>query len=430
MRCTSRIPISGRVYDDREIVNLVDAALDFWLTAGAYAERFEKSFADFLDLAHCSLTNSGSSANLLAFMALTSPRLGERRIRKGDEVITIAAAFPTTVAPIVQFGAIPVFVDIQMPTYNVDCSSLAAALSSKTKAVVLAHTLGNPFELERVMAFCRENDLWLIEDCCDGLGSTFTGRKSGGEARRVGTFGDLSTFSFYPAHHITMGEGGAVCTNNRELRKIVESLRDWGRDCWCPPGKDNSCGKRFSRQYGELPSGYDHKYVYSHLGYNLKITEMQAAVGCAQLEKLGEFIEARKRNWSALREGLTDLDEFFLLPEPTPGSDPSWFGFLLTVREGAAIRREDAIRYLESRGIQTRMLFAGNILRHPCFDELRACRDEYRVVGTLAVTDRVMRDTFWIGLYPGLTSEMIARMVQELHTFVIRHEKSGDRVRS
>lgn len=424
----SRIPVAGRVYDHREMVNLVNAALDFWLTSGPYAERFERSFSDFLGTRYCSLTNSGSSANLLSFMALTSPRLGERRIRKGDEVITVAAAFPTTVAPIVQFGAVPVFVDIRLPTYNVDCDRLEQALSGKTKAVILAHTLGNPFDVDGVLAFCRDHGLWLIEDCCDGLGSMYTPspRAVEGDAchtsttvdrqsAMVGTFGHLSTFSFYPAHHITMGEGGAVCTRDPELKKIVESLRDWGRDCFCPPGKDNSCGARFSRQMGELPYGYDHKYVYSHLGYNLKATEMQAAVGLAQLEKAVGFIEARKRNWGLLQEGLLDLEEFFILPEPAPRSDPSWFGFALTVREKSGWNRGKIVAHLESRSIQTRMLFSGNILRHPCFDDLRATPGAYRTVEPLTVADHVMRDTFWIGLYPGLTSEMIAWMVEELH---------------
>ncbi len=425
----TRIPVAGRVYDHREMVNLVNASLDFWLTAGTYAERFEKSFADFLGLAHCSLTNSGSSANLLAFVALTSSRLGERHIRKGDEVITVAAAFPTTVAPIVQFGAVPVFVDIQLPTYNVNCNTLEQALSKKTKAVMLAHTLGNPFDVERVLAFCREHDLWLIEDCCDALGSTYTptaAKENHGGAppmyptahrpsSPVGTFGHLSTFSFYPAHHITMGEGGAVCTNDPDLKKIVDSLRDWGRDCSCPPGKDNQCGKRFSRQMGELPHGYDHKYVYSHLGYNLKATEMQAAVGCAQLEKLPDFIRTRKRNWNLLREGLADLTASLVLPETTAGADPAWFGFPLTIREESTRRRDVLVAWLESRAIQTRMLFSGNIIRHPCFGELRASGEGYRVIGPLSVTDRVMRDTFWIGVYPGLALEEITCMVEEMH---------------
>lgn len=414
-----RIPVAGRVYDHKEMINLLHAALDFWLTSGSYAEEFQRSFADLLGVRYCSLTNSGSSANLLAFMALTSPRLGELRIRKGDEVITVAAAFPTTVAPIVQFGAVPVFVDIQLPTYNVDCSRLEQALSKKTRAVMLAHTLGNPFDVDRVLAFCRENHLWLIEDCCDALGSTYalqTPDQSGGRRpAMVGTFGDLSTFSFYPAHHITMGEGGAICTRDPELKKIVESFRDWGRDCWCPPGRDNSCGRRFERQFGELPHGYDHKYVYSHLGYNLKVTDMQAAVGCAQIEKLPRFIEARKRNWALLQEGLADLSASLLLPESTAGADPAWFGFPLTVREESTIQREELVAHLESRGIQTRMLFSGNIIRHPCFDELRASGDGYRIAGPLSVTDRVMRNTFWIGVYPGLSSEAMALMVEEIH---------------
>lgn len=433
----SRIPVAGRFYDDAEMVNLVNASLDFWLTAGPYAERFEKAFAEFLGTGYCSLTNSGSSANLLAFMALTSPRLGKRRLRKGDEVITVAAAFPTTVAPMLQFGAVPVFVDIRLPSYNVDCTGLEQALSRKTRAVMLAHTLGNPFDVDRLLAFCRKHDLWLIEDCCDALGSTYAASLSTGEEadcsgaiRRsplttrhsslVGAFGHLSTFSFYPAHHITMGEGGAVCTRDPELRKIVESLRDWGRDCSCPPGKDNTCGRRFSMQMGQLPFGYDHKYVYSHLGYNLKATDMQAAIGLTQLEKLPRFIEARKRNWNLLREGLGELENFLILPEPQPGSDPSWFGFLLTVREQAGVTRDAIVAHLESRGIQTRMLFSGNILRHPCFDEFREGQEAYRTVGALPVTDRVMRDSFWVGVYPGLDAQRISFVVEEIHQGVSR----------
>ncbi|MBN1104274.1 MAG: lipopolysaccharide biosynthesis protein RfbH [Deltaproteobacteria bacterium] len=417
----SRLPVAGRVYDDRELINLLNAGLDFWLTSGRYSEAFEKAFTSFLGVEYCFLTNSGSSANLLAFMALTSPRLGERRIRKGDEVITVAAAFPTTVAPIIQYGAIPVFVDIRLPTYNIDCIRLEQALSDRTRAVMLAHTLGNPFDVDRVLSFCRKHGLWLIEDCCDALGSAYAPSPFPGEANAtrhssmVGTFGHISTFSFYPAHHITMGEGGAACTSDPDLKGIVQSLRDWGRDCWCPPGRDNTCGKRFSRQSGELPYGYDHKYVYSHLGYNLKITEMQAAIGCAQIEKLPGFIEARKRNWTLLREGLADLTSVLILPEPTAGADPSWFGFPLTVREGSTVHRETVVARLESRGIQTRTLFSGNIIRHPCFDEMRATGEGYRIAGPLSETDRVTNDSFWVGVYPGLTPERINYMVEEIH---------------
>ena len=400
----SHISYGGRVYDEKEMINLVDASLDFWLTAGRYAAQFEEKFADFLGIKHCSLTNSGSSANLLAFMALTSPKLGERSIKRGDEVITVSAGFLTTVAPIVQFGAIPVFVDMTLPTYNMDCDQLESALSEKTKAVMLAHTLGNPFDVARIQVFCQKHHLWLIEDNCDALGSTYA---LNGSTRMTGTFGDISTFSFYPPHHMTMGEGGAVCTNDNTLKRLIESFRDWGRDCWCPPGKDNTCKNRFTQQFGELPKGYDHKYVCSHFGYNLKVTDMQAAIGCAQLEKLPSFIEARRRNWRLLREGLADTNDRFILPEPTPNSNPSWFGFLLTVREDAGFTREDIVNHLESRGIQTRMLFAGNLIKHPCFDDMRKTHTGYRVVGDLTNTDRIMRDTFWVGVYPGMSGEMV-----------------------
>lgn len=411
------IPYAGRVYDDKELINLVDSALDFWLTTGRYAERFEREFADFLGIKHCSLTNSGSSANLLAFMALTSPKFGGRRIKKGDEVITVAAGFPTTVAPIIQYGAVPVFVDVTLPTYNIDCTQIEQALSDKTKAVMIAHTLGNPFKLQTVKDFCDRHNLWLIEDNCDALGSKYLYK---GEWRYTGTIGDLGTSSFYPPHHITMGEGGAVYTNNPQLKQIVDSFRDWGRDCWCASGHDNTCKKRFSQQFGELPYGYDHKYIYSHFGYNLKVTDMQAAIGCAQLEKLPSFIEARRRNWKLLRDGLSDSSDRFILPEPTPNSDPSWFGFLLTVREDAGFTRDDIINYLESNGIQTRMLFAGNIIRHPCFDEMRENGEGYRVIGELRNTDRIMRDTFWFGVYPGMREEMIEYMVKKIREFVTR----------
>ncbi|UFS71312.1 lipopolysaccharide biosynthesis protein RfbH [Geomonas sp. RF6] len=412
-----RIPYAGRVFDADEIELLVDSALDFWLTAGRYAERFETELAAFLGVAHSSLVNSGSSANLLAFMALTSPKLGERAIRRGDEVITVAAGFPTTVAPLIQYGAVPVFVDVTLPTYNIDCTKLEEALSGRTKAVMIAHTLGNPFDLARVKAFCERHCLWLIEDNCDALGSRYL---INGAWRYTGTIGDLGTSSFYPPHHMTMGEGGAVYTDNPLLERIVDSFRDWGRDCWCPSGRDNTCTNRFGQQFGELPFGYDHKYVYSHFGYNLKGTEMQAAIGCAQLSKLPSFIEARKRNWSYLREALSGVEEHFILPEPTQGSDPSWFGFLLTVREGAPFSRERIVKTLEGKGIQTRMLFAGNLLKHPCFDEMRKSGTGFRVAGGLPVTDAIMERTFWVGVYPGMTEGMLDFMAQTIREFCSR----------
>lgn len=407
-----RIPYAGRVFDEREISNLVDASLDFWLTTGRYAERFEREFAEFLGVRHCSLANSGSSANLLAFMTLTSPKLGERRIKKGGEVITVAVGFPTTVAPIIQYGAVPVFVDVSLPTYNIDCTQLEQALSEKTSAVMVAHTLGNPFDLQAVKDFCDRYNLWLVEDNCDALGSRYLYE---GAWRFTGTFGHLGTSSFYPPHHMTMGEGGAVYTDDTTLKRIVESFRDWGRDCWCPSGHDDTCGKRFTQQFGELPYGYEHKYVYSHFGYNLKATDLQAAIGCAQLEKLPSFIETRKRNWRLLRDGLTGLEDHFILPEATENSDPSWFGFLLTIREGSRFSREQIVTYLERKGIQTRVLFAGDLLKHPCFDEMRRERKGFRVVGALETSDRIMRDTFWFGLYPGMTEEMLSFMVETIH---------------
>jgi len=413
-----RISYAGRVFDEAEIANLIDSSLDFWLTTGRYAEKFEQEFAEYLGVKHCSLTNSGSSANLLAFMALTSPKLGERRIKKGDEVITVAAAFPTTVAPIIQYGAIPVFVDVSLPTYNIDCSQLEQARSDKTKAVMVAHTLGNPFDLNAVKAFCDIHNLWLIEDNCDALGTRY---KINGAWKYTGTIGHIGTSSFYPPHHMTMGEGGAVYTDDTTLKRLIESFRDWGRDCWCKSGKDNTCGERFNRQFGELPYGYDHKYVYSHFGYNLKVTDMQAAIGCAQLKKLPNFVEARKKNWQLLKDGLTGLENVLLLPEATPDSDPSWFGFLLTIRENAGFSREQIVNHLEAKGIQTRMLFAGNLIKHPCFDEMRAEGEGYRVVGDLKNTDQIMNDTFWIGVYPGMTDEMVDFMVQTIRGFVAQH---------
>lgn len=408
------IPYAGRVFDHKEIANLIEATLDFWLTTGRYAASFEKGLAEFLGVNYCSLTNSGSSANLLAFMALTSPELGERRIKPGDEVISVAAAFPTTVAPILQYGAIPVFVDVTLPTYNIDCSQLAKALSEKTKAVMLAHTLGNPFNLQFVKDFCDQHQLWLIEDNCDALGSKYYYQ---GRWRYTGTLGHLGTSSFYPPHHITMGEGGAVYTDDSQLKRLVESFRDWGRDCWCPPGQDNTCQRRFARQFGELPYGYDHKYVYSHFGYNLKATDLQAAIGCAQLEKLPEFIQARQLNWQILRQGLADLADRFILPEATPNSTPSWFGFLLTIKENAGFTREQIVTYLERNGIQTRMLFAGNLIKHPCFDELRLTGQGYRVVEELKNTDLIMRQTFWIGVYPGLKLGMLDYVLAKIREF-------------
>jgi len=410
-----RIPYAGRVFDEKEIEALIDSALDFWLTAGRFADRFEQEFAKFLGVKHCSLVNSGSSANLLAFTALTSPKLGGRRIKKGDEVITVAAAFPTTVTPVIQFGAIPVFVDIMLPAYNIDCAQLKKALSKKTRAVMLAHTLGNPFDIQAIKDFCDKHHLWLIEDNCDALGSRYL---YNGKWSYTGTFGHIGTSSFYPPHHITMGEGGAVYTNDFQLKSVVESLRDWGRDCWCPSGHDNTCGKRFKWRLGELPYGYDHKYIYSHFGYNLKITEMQAAIGYAQLKKLPSFIKTRKKNWKFLHEGLKNLSDKFILPEATHNSGPSWFGFLLTVKENAGFSRDEIVKFLESRGIQTRMLFAGNLLRHPCFDEMRKSAKGYRVIGKLKNTDTIMRQSFWIGVYPGLNEDQLKYMITSIKEFL------------
>lgn len=410
-----RIPYGGRVFDSKELESLVDSSLDFWLTAGRYAERFESEFAIFLGVKYCSLVNSGSSANLLAFMTLTSPKLGDRRISPGDEVITIAAGFPTTVTPIIQYGAVPVFLDVALPSYNIDVTQLAAALSKKTKAVMVAHTLGNPFNVQAVKDFCEKNHLWLIEDNCDALGSRYF---YNGEWKYTGTFGHIGTSSFYPPHHMTMGEGGAVYTDDIRLKRIVESFRDWGRDCWCPSGKDNTCQKRFAQQFGELPHGYDHKYVYSHFGYNLKATDMQAAIGCAQLEKLPAFIEARKKNWDFLREGLSVLNEKFFLPEAEKNSDPSWFGFLLTVKENAGFTRDQIVAQLEKMGVQTRMLFAGNLIKHPCFDEMRKAGRGYRLVGKLSATDRIMNNTFWIGVYPGMEKSMLEYTITQINAVI------------
>lgn len=410
-----RIPYASRVYDSAEMVNLVDSALEFWLTSGRYSDQFEKQLAEYLGVKYCSLVNSGSSANLLAFMALTSPLLGERAVRRGDEVITVAAGFPTTVAPIIQYGAVPVFVDVTIPQYNIDVDMLEQALSDKTKAVMIAHTLGNPFDLKTVSEFCRKHNLWLVEDNCDALGSEYM---IDGETKLTGTIGDIGTSSFYPPHHMTMGEGGAVYTDNPLLNKCIRSFRDWGRDCVCPSGCDNLCGHRFDRQYGELPLGYDHKYVYSHFGYNLKATDMQAAIGCAQLEKFPSFVKRRRHNFDRMKENLLAADsekhisDKLILPEACADSNPSWFGFMVTCKEGAD--RNRIVQYMEEHGIQTRMLFAGNLTKHPCFDEMRATKEGYRVVGELTNTDRIMKDTFWIGVYPGMTDEMIDYMSRTL----------------
>lgn len=404
-----RIPYASRVYDHEEMVNLVDSSLEFWLTSGRYTDEFEKKFAEYLQVKYCSLVNSGSSANLLAFMALTSPLLKERAIRPGDEVITVAAGFPTTVAPMVQYGAVPVFVDVTIPQYNIDVSQLEMALSKKTKAVMLAHTLGNPFDLKAVKGFCEKQGLWLVEDNCDALGSRYA---LDGKEYFTGTVGDIGTSSFYPPHHMTMGEGGAVYTNQPLLHKIIRSFRDWGRDCMCPSGVDNLCGHRFDRQYGELPQGYDHKYVYSHFGYNLKATDMQAAIGCAQLKKFPSFVERRRENFDMLRKALSVAEGKLILPIPCENSRPSWFGFLLTCQEG--VSRQDVVRYVEGKGVQTRMLFAGNLIKHPCFDEMRKTGQGYRVAGDLVQTDRIMHDTFWVGVYPGMTDAMIDYMAKTI----------------
>ena len=404
-----RINYASRVYDAKEMENLVDSALDFWLTAGRYADQFEKEFAKYLKVKYVSLVNSGSSANLLAFMALTSPLLKERQIRPGDEVITVACGFPTTVTPVIQYGAVPVFVDVTIPQYNIDIEMLEKAYSQKTKAVMIAHTLGNPFDLEHVKAFCDRHNLWLVEDNCDALGSTYT---IDGQTKLTGTIGDIGTSSFYPPHHMTMGEGGAVYTDDPLLHRIVRSFRDWGRDCICASGQDNLCGHRFDKQYGELPLGYDHKYVYSHFGYNLKATEMQAAVGCAQLEKFPSFVERRKHNFARLKNALLPASDFLILPEPAKNSDPSWFGFLITCKEG--VDRNRLVQYVEKKGVQTRMLFAGNLTKHPCFDQMRQENRGYRVVGDLAQTDRIMNNTFWVGVYPGMSDEMIDYMAKTI----------------
>ena len=397
------VQVAGRVFDEAEMESLIDSALDFWLTTGRFAEQFEKEFAKFIGVRTCTLVNSGSSANLLAVSALTSERLGDRRLRAGDEVITVAAGFPTTVNPMIQAGLVPVFVDILLGTYNVDASQLEAARSDKTRAIMIAHTLGNPFDLDAVTAFAKKHNLWLIEDCCDAVGSTYRGQ-------RVGSFGDLATTSFYPAHHITMGEGGAVLAEKPLLKTLLESFRDWGRDCWCPPGDANTCGKRFDWQLGELPHGYDHKYTYSHIGYNLKATDLQASVGVAQLQKLPGFIEARKKNFATLKNGLADLQQFFALPEATPKSDPAWFGFPILLKPDAPFARKELIDFLDEKKIGTRLLFGGNLTRQPAYKDVN-----YRKVGSLENSDLVMNQLFWIGVYPGLTKPMLDYMLETLH---------------
>lgn len=413
----SFVNYGGRFFDAEEMVNLVDSSLDFWLTAGPWATRFENRLAKWLGVKHCALTNSGSSANLLAFYTLTSPKLGERAIRRGDEVITVAAGFPTTVNPIIQFGAIPVFVDVSLPGFNVDPALLEAAYSPKCKAVMMAHSLGNPFNLEAVLAFCKKHNLWLVEDNCDALGSEYT---LNGETRKTGTWGDIGTSSFYPPHHMTMGEGGAVYTDNPLLDRITRSFRDWGRDCWCLGGVDNTCKLRFTGQFGELPRGYDHKYVYSHFGFNLKVTDMQAAIGCAQLDKLDSIVAVRRANYTTLHDGLQGTPGI-ILPEPEPNSSPSWFGFLIAVEENAGFTRNQLTSYLEENKIQTRNMFAGNLIKHPAFDEMRQSGTGYRQAGNLKNTDFVMNNTFWIGVYPGMTAAQNAWMIECIRTFCTEH---------
>ncbi len=399
------VPVSGKVYGAEEMQNLVDSALDFWLTTGRFNEAFEQRLSRILGVAHSVTVNSGSSANLLAVTALTSHLFGDRALKAGDEVITCATGFPTTVNPLLQNGLTPVFVDVDIPTYNMKVGILEEALSERTRAIVLAHTLVNPFDLETVVAFAKKHGLWLVEDCCDALGARYGGQT-------VGTFGDIGTLSFYPAHQITMGEGGAVYMNSRQTKRAVESFRDWGRDCWCEPGKDNTCKQRFEWQLGNLPKGYDHKYTYSHLGYNLKITDMQAAVGLAQLDRIEGFLLARRKNFDSLRKGLSDLEEYFVLPEPTPNSEPSWFGFTITVREDAPFTRDDITIHLNQKKIATRLLFGGNLVRQPYMAE-----HAFRIVGDLANSDRVMRDTFWIGLFPGISADAIAYMLEIIHAY-------------
>lgn len=403
-----RISYASRVYDEKEMQSLTDAMLDFWLTTGRFSERFEKQFSEWIGVKHAHLVNSGSSANLIAFSVLTAPELGDRQIKRGDEVITVACGFPTTVTPILQYGAVPVFIDVTVPQYNIDVTELEKALSKKTKAIMVAHTLGNPFDLKAVKEFCDANNLWLVEDNCDALGTEYT---IDGETRFTGTWGDIGTSSFYPPHHMTMGEGGCVYTNNPRLSRLMLSYRDWGRDCICPSGHDNFCRHRYDGQFGELPQGYDHKYVYSHFGYNLKVTDLQAAVGCEQLKKFPSFIERRRHNWDRLHKALEDIQDKIILPEPAENSRPSWFGFLVSMRSGTGIERNKVTRYIEEHNIQTRLLFSGNLIKHPCFDQIRGT-DAYRVIGDLDSTEFIMNNTFWVGVYPGMTDEMVDYMAE------------------
>lgn len=405
-----RISYASRVYDEKEMQSLTDAMLDFWLTTGRFSDQFEKEFAQWIGVKFAHLVNSGSSANLIAFMTLTAPELGDRQIKRGDEVITVAAGFPTTVTPMIQYGAVPVFVDVTVPQYNIDVTKLEAALSPKTKAVMIAHTLGNPFDLKAVKEFCDKHNLWLVEDNCDALGTKYT---IDGETRFSGTWGDIGTSSFYPPHHMTMGEGGCVYTNNPQLHRLILSYRDWGRDCICPSGQDNFCGHRYDGQYGQLPQGYDHKYVYSHFGYNLKVTDLQAAVGVEQLKKFPSFIERRRHNWARLHDALAKsaAADKLILPAPAENSEPSWFGFLISVKPESGVKRNDVTKYIEEHNVQTRLLFSGNLIKHPCFDEIRDT-DAYRVVGELENTEFIMNNTFWVGVYPGMTDEMIDYMAQ------------------
>ncbi len=412
-----RIPYAARVFDDKEMQALTDSMLDFWLTTGRFSDLFEKEFANWLGVKYSHLVNSGSSANLLAFMALTSPELNERQIIPGDEVITVACGFPTTISPIINYGAIPVFVDVTIPQYNIDVTKLESALSEKSKAVMIAHTLGNPFNIKAIKSFCDSNKLWLIEDNCDSLGSEYA---INDEVKYTGTWGDIGTSSFYPPHHMTMGEGGCVYTNNASLHRILLSFRDWGRECICPSGKDNFCGHRFDGKFGELPVGYDHKYVYRHFGYNLKVTDMQAAIGCEQLKKLPGFIERRRKNWKRLKDALNVISDKVILPEPAENSNPSWFGFLISIRPESGLKRNHITRYIEDHNIQTRLLFSGNLIRHPCFDSIRAS-NKYRVVGGLEQTDFVTNNSFWVGVYPGMTDDMIDYMASIIIDAVTRH---------
>jgi CDP-6-deoxy-D-xylo-4-hexulose-3-dehydrase len=423
----SKVNYGGRFFDEKEVLNLVDSSLDFWLTYGRFSKEFEKKFANFLGVRYALTVNSGSSANLLAFYALTSPLLKERMVKRGDEIITVAAGFPTTVAPIIQYGAIPVFVDVELDTHNIDVNEMKKALSKKTKAVMVAHTLGNPFNIKEVKEFCNKNNLWLIEDNCDSLGSKYLSESTWSLSPKpqalslqyTGTFGDIGTSSFYPPHHITMGEGGAVYTNNPLLKKIMLSMRDWGRDCWCDSGLDDTCGCRFDGQFGKLPKGYDHKYVYSHFGFNLKITDMQAAVGCAQLDKLEYVIKRRQENFQYLCNELKKFEDIFVLPKATSNSEPSWFGFLIVLKDNLSFSRNDLVEYLEKNLIQTRNLFAGNIIKHPCFEHLTEGVD-YKVIGNLKNTDKIMNDAFWIGVYPGMTEEKLEYMVEKIEEFITK----------